>query len=286
MYVVKPGDTLSGIAAQFDISLAALCAANAALVTDPNLLRSGWELAIPGTLSPDVSEPPSGAPVEDHIVEPGDTLGALAAQWQTTVAVIAELNGIANPDFLVVGQRLRRPAPSEAPADVSAATTSSSTTAAVTEASAVRGVLQFSRYPLAMPPARITGGYREDYGGYLHRGIDIGGVPVGTPVVAPASGIVTVHRPGDGWGSGTFGICVVLDHPGTPWWSIYAHLSFTPHSGGEHVDVGDVLGEVGFTGKVMPPGPAGAHLHWQVSAHAWFPADFAFTANPLDFLRT
>jgi murein DD-endopeptidase MepM/ murein hydrolase activator NlpD len=136
-----------------------------------------------------------------------------------------------------------------------------------------------------MPPAVVTGGFREDYGGYLHRGIDLGGVAVGTPILAPAGGIATVHRPGDGWGNGSFGICVVLDHPGTPWWSIYAHMNRANATGtGDRVEAGDIIGFVGFTGKVLPAGPGGAHVHWQLSAHPDFPIDFQYIANPLDFL--
>jgi murein DD-endopeptidase MepM/ murein hydrolase activator NlpD len=112
----------------------------------------------------------------------------------------------------------------------------------------------------------------------------MGGVPVGTPIFAPAGGIVTVHRPGDGWGDGSFGINVVIDHVGTPWWSIYAHMSDTPRVTGEEVGAGDHIGDIGFTGFVVPAGPAGAHLHWQLSAHSGFPQGFEYIANPLDFL--
>jgi murein DD-endopeptidase MepM/ murein hydrolase activator NlpD len=290
IYVVRPGDTLSGIARAHDVALDTLIAANAALVTNPNVIRVGWELVIPGAVVDVPTDPPAGAEVEVHTVVSGDTLSGLAGRWGTTVAAIAELNGIVNPNLLAVGQRLRRPAAGGA---VVAATTTTTATTSTTSTTVTAGItiqprgsqLEFKRWPLPMPPARVSGGYREDYGGYLHRGIDIGGVPVGTPIVAPAAGIVTTHRPGDGWGSGSFGICVILDHPGTPWWSIYAHMDRTNRTTGEHVEVGDVIGFVGFTGRVVPPGPAGAHLHWQLSAHAWFPPDFQYTANPLDFLR-
>jgi murein DD-endopeptidase MepM/ murein hydrolase activator NlpD len=54
---------------------------------------------------------------------------------------------------------------------------------------------------------------------------------------------------------------------------------------GQDVQAGDVIGEIGFTGFVVPAGPAGAHLHWQLSAHSGFPPGFEYIANPLDFLR-
>src|SRR5690606_12562341 len=46
---------------------------------------------------------------EIHVVQPGDTLGALARRSNTTVSAIAGLNGIANPNLIHVGQRLTIP---------------------------------------------------------------------------------------------------------------------------------------------------------------------------------
>jgi LysM repeat protein len=41
------------------------------------------------------------------VVQPGDTLVGLAARYGTNVAVIATLNGLANPDLIRAGQRIR-----------------------------------------------------------------------------------------------------------------------------------------------------------------------------------
>src|SRR5262245_5185909 len=112
IYTVKSGDTLSGIAAAHDVSLRQLIAANAGLIDDPGLIQVGWQLCIPGRLAaapPRGEAPPSGAPVEERVIETDDTLSGLAAQWGCTVAAIAELNGIANPSLVFVGQRIRRP---------------------------------------------------------------------------------------------------------------------------------------------------------------------------------
>jgi murein DD-endopeptidase MepM/ murein hydrolase activator NlpD len=278
-YQVQPGDSLWAIATRHDVTLDALLAANAGLINDPNVIQAGWELIIPGELAHEEAAPPGSATLEEYTVTPGDTLSTIALRWGTTVAAIAELNGIPNPDAIAGGQRLKRPG-SVQPGNDEGAGPSPSPSAGSRERR-----LEFARYPLDMPPSVITGGFREDYGGYLHRGIDLGGVAVGTPIFAPAAGRVTVHRPGDGWGSGGFGICLVLDHPGTPWWSIYAHMSrVNGVTTGDSVDAGDVIGFVGFTGTVVPPGPGGAHLHWQLSAHPDFPIDFQYIANPLDFL--
>lgn len=292
LYTVRAGDTLSAIAASHDCSLESLRLANAGLIGDPNAIQVGWELAIPGALGSDPKDPPAGEAVAEYVIISGDTLGALAQRWRCTVDAIASLNGIVNPSLIAVGQRLRIPDRATEEGGAIGGSGGSSTGGSV--GGAVGGAtlgtlpsrrLHFARMPLNMPPAFVTGGYREDYGGYLHRGIDIAGVPVGTPVFAPAGGIATVHRPGDGWGNGSFGICVILDHPGTPWWSIYAHLSVARVDTGQLVHVGELIGEVGFTGFVVPAGPAGAHLHWQLSNHPGFPPNFEFIANPMDFLQ-
>lgn len=282
-YTVRDGDTLSGIADANGCTLDALIGANAGLINDPSLIQVGWVLVIPGVLAGTRRGPaPSGEGVSSYTVQSGDTLGALAERWGTPVAAICELNGIANASLIFVGQRIRRPGggPESGTASNVEAATGGTSESVLIEARKTR--LTFSRYPLDF--VRITGGYRADYGGYLHRGIDLGGVPVGTPIHAPAPGTLAVHRPGDGWGDGSFGICVVIDHPGTPWWSIYAHMNATDRVTGETVTDGDVLGEVGFTGRVDPPGPAGAHVHWQLSNHSGFPPGFEYIANPLDFL--
>ncbi len=42
-----------------------------------------------------------------HVVRPGETLSAIAARYRTTVSALVKANGIADPDFVVAGQRLR-----------------------------------------------------------------------------------------------------------------------------------------------------------------------------------
>lgn len=49
---------------------------------------------------------PSG---NTYTVVAGDTLSAIAARFGTTVAVLCEINGITNPDLIVVGQVIKLP---------------------------------------------------------------------------------------------------------------------------------------------------------------------------------
>lgn len=50
-----------------------------------------------------------------YTVQAGDTLGAIAARLGTTVAVLVELNALADPNRLDVGQVLQVPAPDGSP---------------------------------------------------------------------------------------------------------------------------------------------------------------------------
>lgn len=89
-----------------------------------------------------------------------------------------------------------------------------------------------------------------------HPGMDIA-VPEGTPVKAPASGIVTFAKPGLYLTGGT----VLIDH-GFGVSSNFLHLSRLDVKVGQHVQQGDVIGAAGMTGRATGP-----HLHWGVN---WF----------------
>ena len=55
----------------------------------------------------------------EHIVQPGETLPALAARYRTEVATLLRLNGLHDPRAIYPGQRLRYPAPTGAPPPIS-----------------------------------------------------------------------------------------------------------------------------------------------------------------------
>jgi len=89
-----------------------------------------------------------------------------------------------------------------------------------------------------------------------HAGMDIA-VPEGTPVKAPASGIVTFADRDLYLTGGT----VLLDH-GHGVSSNFLHLSRIDVKVGERIEQGRVIGAVGHTGRATGP-----HLHWGMN---WF----------------
>lgn len=110
-YVVQPGDTLAAIAAQAGISIAQLAAANG---IDPNgVLLAGAVLRLSGGgPAASVSTHPvnsPGAPVGggSYLVQPGDTLAAIAARAGISIAQLAAANGIDPNGVLLAGSVLR-----------------------------------------------------------------------------------------------------------------------------------------------------------------------------------
>ncbi|WP_425491510.1 M23 family metallopeptidase [Cognatiluteimonas sedimenti] len=89
-----------------------------------------------------------------------------------------------------------------------------------------------------------------------HSGMDIA-APAGTPVQAPAAGVVTFADPDLYLTGGT----VLLDH-GHGVSSNFLHLSRIDVKVGERVEQGQVIGAVGATGRATGP-----HLHWGMN---WF----------------
>jgi len=89
----------------------------------------------------------------------------------------------------------------------------------------------------------------------MHEGVDIANT-VGTPIIAPADGIVTYTGP-----LGGFGDVVSVDH-GHKISTFYAHLQQHKVSQGQRVRRGDVIGLVGTTGRVTGP-----HLHYEIQVN-------------------
>lgn len=117
-----------------------------------------------------------------------------------------------------------------------------------------------------------------------HIGVDFG-CPAGTPILATCFGkIVELQVDGGTFGNYALIDCTTKDGEPTEWYMLHAHLRQRDVALGQRVVPGDRLGLSGFTGLVEPPGPAGAHLHWQMCRNnRAFPRDITVMADPLSF---
>jgi len=87
-----------------------------------------------------------------------------------------------------------------------------------------------------------------------HFGLDIA-APKGTPVKAPASGIITVAHPDMYYSGGT----IMLDH-GHGLSSSFLHLDTVTVKTGQRINQGDIIGTIGDSGRVTGP-----HLDWRMN---------------------
>ena len=114
-YIVQPGDTLWRISRQFGTTVDAIVQANHI----PNLIYVGQVLDIPVgpttvpptvppgvTVTPQPPPPTPPPPTGTYVVQPGDTLTAIAARFGTTVQALVVANNIVNPNLIFVGQVL------------------------------------------------------------------------------------------------------------------------------------------------------------------------------------
>lgn len=118
---------------------------------------------------------------------------------------------------------------------------------------------------------RITEMMYGHGGYYYHKGIDIG-APGGTPVYAAANGIVTTAAWSGNSDSRGNHITILHDGDFGSFKTNYYHLSYIYVEPGQYVTMGDLIGEVGNTGRSY-----GNHLHFEVRL-----GDLIL--NPIDYL--
>ncbi len=93
VYIVQSGDTLSGIAARYNTSVADLIAANQ--LGDPDRLAIGQRLAIPTADNAADTRRNDAAIMLHYVVQPGDTIGAIARHWRVDELSLRRANGLA-----------------------------------------------------------------------------------------------------------------------------------------------------------------------------------------------
>lgn len=93
-YIVQPGDTLSSIAARFNVTVNDLMAANN--IPDPNLLSAGQQLVIPGL------EGVTGT-LDTELIAFGDSFNSLIRRTQIPIDLLRKLNHVVSPTEFYVG---------------------------------------------------------------------------------------------------------------------------------------------------------------------------------------
>ncbi|KEF41131.1 MAG: hypothetical protein ER33_12910, partial [Cyanobium sp. CACIAM 14] len=96
--IVKPGETLSDIAARHNVSMSTLMKLNG--ISDPDLVEAGRSLTVPGGATRGRS---AGGNVT---VARGETLSEIAERHGISVSRLMQLNGLSRADHIEAGQKL------------------------------------------------------------------------------------------------------------------------------------------------------------------------------------
>lgn len=223
IYKVQKGDTLLSIASDFGISLNSIIWAN-------NIKN---ETIIPGQEL--VILPVSGV---IHEVKTGQTVDELASLYSADSQKIIEFNHIKN-NVLKPGETIIVPdgkMPQSQLKSIKATAYASS-------------LPSYPNYYL-IPTTGINWGILHSV-----NAVDIAN-RCGTPVIASAEGLVVNAD----WDSG-YGTFIKIQHPNSTE-TLYGHLSKVFIKTGDYVTAGQLIGNIGNTGKVQ--GVTGCHLHFEV----------------------
>lgn len=259
-YIVQPGDTIASVSTMFGISENTLKVANN--------LKTGEKLKVDETL---VILPHSGI---QHTVKKGETLGSLEKKYKTTKAEIMFYNDLTSESKLVVGDVLMIPDATFDGTTDSVPVKKPSTSKPSTSGSSGTVGSGTTSGPITVHPARLTSKIdlgnailrpvslalsRRSQGLHGFNGVDIA-AKKGTPIVAPADGVVLYMRDDNGYHEG-YGKYVIIQSTidGNRVQFILAHMNEVDVTIGQTVSRGQKIGEVGRTGN-----STGDHLHFEV----------------------
>jgi murein DD-endopeptidase MepM/ murein hydrolase activator NlpD len=251
-YKVRAGDTLTGIAHRFGVSVKTIWWANH--LTSRASVHAGMTLTIP---------PVDGVVVS---VAEGDTLDSIAAKYEVDIQSIYDLNGLEDSN-LVLGQTLILPGA------VGTGSPDVATKPKPTVSRPVVTVRQPSTYNGGKMSWPVIGGHNfiSQYFHAGHYAIDIA-ADYGTKVAAAAGGTVIFA----GWKTNGGGYQVWLAH-GSGIFTTYNHMSAITVGIGQDVARGQQVGRIGQTGNATGP-----HLHFEVwRGPVW---DGGTRVNPLGYL--
>lgn len=246
VYTVKSGDSPTGIAKRFGITLNTLLWAND--IRNASSIRVGDQLVI---------LPVSGVKYQ---VKRGDTIESIAKRFKpkdepdssSVVTDILQFNGLAINEQLEVGSTIIIP-DGEMSTLLSTPSTSKSPNIPLRSMNLPEYIGYFLRPILGGHNARAT--KNNPHGLHGYNGVDLA-VDYGSLVMASAEGTV-IRAKSTGWNGG-YGKYVVLTHPnGTQ--TLYAHLSSILVEIGERIVQGATIGYVGSTGNSTGP-----HVHFEI----------------------
>jgi murein DD-endopeptidase MepM/ murein hydrolase activator NlpD len=209
-YAVAPGDTVSGIAQRFGLSMDTVISFNG--IKDARALATGTELQIPNH---------SGL---KYVVRRGDNLESIARRYGIALNDLLDWNGLESA-LIVPGQRLFIPG------------------ARLSEMELNRVFGRLFLYPTAGRITSYFGNRKDPFTGIqrFHNGVDIANSQ-GTPVTAAMSGRVTLL----GFNA-NYGRFIILTHP-EDFQTLYGHLDSFSVARGQTVKQGQLIGKMGNTG--------------------------------------
>ena len=225
IYVVREGDSLSQIGEMFGVTTNTIVWAND--LRRGNVITPGQTLVI---------LPVSGI---THTVQKGDTLASVVKKYKGEVGEVLEFNGLSEDATLSVGDSVVIPYGQAPQTSISTSAIASGSGGPVLDGYFLRPVV----------------GGRKSQGIHGYNGVDLA-ASSGTSVLSSASGQVLLSK---SYGyNGGYGQYIVVKHPnGTQ--TLYAHLSANYVFAGMNVVQGQVIGEVGNSGRSTGP-----HLHFEV----------------------
>ena len=131
-YTVKSGDTLSGIASQYNTTVNQIVSLNQ--LSNPNLIYVGQVLKLKNSQTTNSSSSSSSSTAATtagtYTVKAGDTLSAIASRYSTSSSTLASLNSLSNPNLIYVGQVLKVSSNASTSSSTSSSANSTVTTAA------------------------------------------------------------------------------------------------------------------------------------------------------------
>ncbi len=142
IHTVQAGENLYRISLKYGTTVSAIVQANN--ITNPNIILVGQQLVIPDASvtptptptesptpdsTPDATPTPAPSPGEVvHVVQPGENLFRIALRYNLLTSIVANYNGITNPNLIFVGQRIRIPLGGQAVATPTPTATTSTET--------------------------------------------------------------------------------------------------------------------------------------------------------------